>query len=191
MYGVREDLNCAGGVLLFDGLLCDVTVRGIERWIAEIGEPRAGLEVSLCWIALCQSLSHSPNKPAERIADPMFVSALLSLVLSMRNKLSALGYSNVSAHLTSSHIVRDTLPLGHSQGSIPASSRIRTSAFIICLGNKWVYHSKSLSCYPTLHSTIHSWSSSSNLTTFGHGHYASIYRGRFPQPRQLYHVPSI
>lgn len=48
MYGVREDLNCAGGMLLFDGLLCDVTVRGIERWIAEIGEPRAGLEVSLC-----------------------------------------------------------------------------------------------------------------------------------------------
>ncbi|KAF8351438.1 hypothetical protein F5887DRAFT_937473 [Amanita rubescens] len=58
-----------------DGLLCDTTVDGIRRWIADIGEPIIGLE------------------PTERIADPMFVSALLSLVLSIRNKLSALGYS--------------------------------------------------------------------------------------------------
>ncbi|KAF8621597.1 hypothetical protein AX15_007620 [Amanita polypyramis BW_CC] len=58
-----------------DGLLCDTTVDGIRRWIADIGEPIIGLEST------------------ERIADPMFVSALLSLVLSIRNKLSALGYS--------------------------------------------------------------------------------------------------
>ncbi|KAF9453007.1 hypothetical protein P691DRAFT_116995 [Macrolepiota fuliginosa MF-IS2] len=77
MYGVKEGLVCGSGTPpLIDGLLCDVTVRGIERWIAEIGEPRAGLE------------------PAERIAEPTFISALLSLVLSIRNKLSALGYSN-------------------------------------------------------------------------------------------------
>ncbi len=45
MYDVKDGLSCTGGVLI-DGLLCDVTVRGIERWIAEIGEPRVGLEVS-------------------------------------------------------------------------------------------------------------------------------------------------
>jgi hypothetical protein len=45
MYDVSEGLGC--GRLLVDGLLCDVTVRGIERWIVEIGEPRACLEVSV------------------------------------------------------------------------------------------------------------------------------------------------
>jgi hypothetical protein len=44
MYNVKEGL---GSMLLVDGLLCDVTVRGIERWIVEIGEPRAGLEVTI------------------------------------------------------------------------------------------------------------------------------------------------
>ena len=29
-----------------DGLLCDTTVDGIRRWIADIGEPIIGLEVS-------------------------------------------------------------------------------------------------------------------------------------------------
>ncbi|KAF5363541.1 hypothetical protein D9756_000366 [Leucocoprinus leucothites] len=76
MYDVKESMGFTGGRLLVDGLLCDITVRGIERWIAEIGEPRAGLE------------------PAERIVDPMFVSALLSLVLSIRNKLSTIGHSH-------------------------------------------------------------------------------------------------
>lgn len=28
-----------------NGLLCDVTVNGIQRWIAEIGEPCLGVEV--------------------------------------------------------------------------------------------------------------------------------------------------
>lgn len=47
MYDVKAGLAYGGGgVPLIDGLLCDVTVRGIEQWIAEIGEPRAGLEVS-------------------------------------------------------------------------------------------------------------------------------------------------
>ncbi|KAF7775911.1 hypothetical protein Agabi119p4_4304 [Agaricus bisporus var. burnettii] len=78
MYDVRERFNSTSGCFLFDGLLCDVTVQGIERWITEIGEPRACLE------------------PAERIADPMFVSALLSLIMCVRNKLAGLGYSNVT-----------------------------------------------------------------------------------------------
>ncbi|KAF9009063.1 hypothetical protein BDQ17DRAFT_1422232 [Cyathus striatus] len=67
----------AYAVVPLDGLLCDVTVDGIRRWIEDIGEPCAGLE------------------PMERVADPMFVSALISLVLSIRNKLAALGYGNV------------------------------------------------------------------------------------------------
>ncbi|KIM46166.1 hypothetical protein M413DRAFT_441236 [Hebeloma cylindrosporum] len=58
-----------------DGLLCDESVDGIKHWIAHIGGPCIGLE------------------PSERIADPVFVSAILSLVLSTRNKLAHLGYS--------------------------------------------------------------------------------------------------
>ena len=38
-------------------------------------------------------------QPTERIVDPMFVSALLSLILSIRNKLCHLGYSHASLHL--------------------------------------------------------------------------------------------
>jgi hypothetical protein len=38
-------LTSEGG--LVDGLLCDVTVDGIQRWVAEIGEPCVGVEV--CW----------------------------------------------------------------------------------------------------------------------------------------------
>lgn len=30
-----------------DGLLCDVTVEGIQRWVAEVGERSVGVEVSL------------------------------------------------------------------------------------------------------------------------------------------------
>ncbi|KAG6854767.1 hypothetical protein C0991_001194 [Blastosporella zonata] len=60
-----------------DGLLCDRTVEGIRRWIVEIGHPCVGLD------------------PMERIADPMFVSALVSLVLCVRNKLAAIGFSQI------------------------------------------------------------------------------------------------
>ncbi|KAJ3536914.1 hypothetical protein NMY22_g5826 [Coprinellus aureogranulatus] len=58
--------------LVLDGLLCDDAVEGIHRWIAEVGEPWLGLE------------------PTERVADPSFVSGLLSTVISSRNKLHAL-----------------------------------------------------------------------------------------------------
>ncbi|KAF6762132.1 hypothetical protein DFP72DRAFT_957982 [Ephemerocybe angulata] len=58
--------------IILDGLLCDGTVEGIHRWIADIGEPCLGLE------------------PTERVADPSVVSALLSMVLAIRNKLAAL-----------------------------------------------------------------------------------------------------
>ncbi|KAI0084175.1 hypothetical protein BDY19DRAFT_898854 [Irpex rosettiformis] len=56
-----------------DGLLCDVTCEGIQRWVAEIGEPCVNVE------------------PMERVADPTVVAALLSLVLTVRNRLNALG----------------------------------------------------------------------------------------------------
>lgn len=61
-----------------DGLLCDVTVEGIQKWIGEIGE------------SCCPGV-----EPMERVADPSIVSALLSLVLASRNKLAALGYNQV------------------------------------------------------------------------------------------------
>lgn len=34
-----------GTTLPIDGLLCDVTVEGIQRWVGEIGEPCVGVEV--------------------------------------------------------------------------------------------------------------------------------------------------
>ncbi|KAH6914895.1 hypothetical protein BKA70DRAFT_1141133 [Coprinopsis sp. MPI-PUGE-AT-0042] len=55
-----------------DGLLCDSTLDAITRWMADIGEPLLGLD------------------PSERVVDPVFISALLSLVLAVRNKLAVL-----------------------------------------------------------------------------------------------------
>ncbi|KAH0587538.1 hypothetical protein H2248_006318 [Termitomyces sp. 'cryptogamus'] len=66
------------GFIYLDGLLCDHTVNAIRTWILQIGEPCIGLQ------------------PMERIADPMFVAALISLVLSLRNKLAAIGLSNLT-----------------------------------------------------------------------------------------------
>ncbi|KAL5530150.1 hypothetical protein ACEPAF_6407 [Sanghuangporus sanghuang] len=60
-----------------DGLLCDETVNGIQKWVAEIGEQYMKIE------------------PTERVADPSIVSALITLSLSMRNKLSAIGFQAV------------------------------------------------------------------------------------------------
>ncbi|KAI0335485.1 hypothetical protein GY45DRAFT_1267616 [Cubamyces sp. BRFM 1775] len=56
-----------------NGLLCDVTCEGIQRWVTEIGEPFLKIE------------------PTEKVADPIVIAALLSLILSMRSKLHALG----------------------------------------------------------------------------------------------------
>lgn len=72
-----------------NGLLCDITVDGIQKWITEIGEPHIHVEVgafcSRAFILLTQT------QPMERVADPAIVSALLSLVFTMRNKLHDLG----------------------------------------------------------------------------------------------------
>jgi hypothetical protein len=82
--------------LILDGLLCDVTVDGIRKWIAKVGGPCVGLEVFVFVYSL--SLILILSQPTERIADPMFVSALFSLILSTRNKLSHLGCSHASLH---------------------------------------------------------------------------------------------
>ncbi|KAI0081792.1 hypothetical protein K474DRAFT_1656176 [Panus rudis PR-1116 ss-1] len=58
-----------------NGLLCDVTHEGIERWIADIGEPLLDVE------------------PSERVADPTVVSAIFSVIVTTRNKLHALGHN--------------------------------------------------------------------------------------------------
>ncbi|KAL0950000.1 hypothetical protein HGRIS_010009 [Hohenbuehelia grisea] len=58
-----------------DGLLCDVTVQGLSRWMDTVGEP-----------------SGHPLDPA---ASPAVVAALLSSLLAIRNRLAALGYSHV------------------------------------------------------------------------------------------------
>ncbi|KAI0320823.1 hypothetical protein OF83DRAFT_1102938 [Amylostereum chailletii] len=60
-----------------DGLLCDLTVEGIQRWITDVGEPCMGVE------------------PMERIADPVVVCALLSMIAGARAKLYVLGFSQV------------------------------------------------------------------------------------------------
>ncbi|KAF7790804.1 hypothetical protein EIP86_001761 [Pleurotus ostreatoroseus] len=57
-----------------NGLLCDVTCEGIQRWVTEIGEPCAQVE------------------PMERVADPTVVAALFSMILTVRNRLHAMGH---------------------------------------------------------------------------------------------------
>ncbi|KAH9951569.1 hypothetical protein B0H21DRAFT_716557 [Amylocystis lapponica] len=58
-----------------NGLLCDVTCDGIKRWVTAIGEPCMKVE------------------PMERVADPTVVSALFSLIMTIRNKLQVLGHA--------------------------------------------------------------------------------------------------
>ena len=41
------------GEIEMDGLLCDVTVEGIQKWVSEIGENCVGVEVSLGNFSLC------------------------------------------------------------------------------------------------------------------------------------------
>ncbi|KAK7695822.1 hypothetical protein QCA50_000460 [Cerrena zonata] len=113
-----------------NGLLCDVTCEGIQRWIAEIGEPCMEVE------------------PTERVADPSVVAALLSMVLATRNKLHALGYAvpkdpfidphgfikSLAAFQSSSkphnHDHKHSLSLSHNSYSLthPSSSTLPSGA---------------------------------------------------------------
>ncbi|KAI0677515.1 hypothetical protein C8Q78DRAFT_961830 [Trametes maxima] len=56
-----------------NGLLCDVTCSGIRDWMKKIGTPYLKIE------------------PTEKVADPMVIAALFSLIQSTRSKLHALG----------------------------------------------------------------------------------------------------
>ncbi|KIP10582.1 hypothetical protein PHLGIDRAFT_84823 [Phlebiopsis gigantea 11061_1 CR5-6] len=64
------DLDCEER----NGLLCDVTCEGIQRWVTEIGDPLLDVE------------------PMERVADPTVVAALFSTVLVTRNRLHVMGH---------------------------------------------------------------------------------------------------
>jgi hypothetical protein len=54
MYGS----NTATPKLNLDGLLCDVTVDGIRKWIATVGGPCVSLEVCLCLFSISQPHPH-------------------------------------------------------------------------------------------------------------------------------------
>lgn len=77
-----------------NGLLCDVTCEGIQRWITEVGEHCLKVEVRCIsmFVYLCSLTNMCESyQPMERVADPTVVAALFSLILSTRNKLHALG----------------------------------------------------------------------------------------------------
>ncbi|KAG8900905.1 hypothetical protein FRB99_005674 [Tulasnella sp. 403] len=82
-----------------DGLLCDVTVDGIRKCIQTIS--------SLVDIV-----------PTERVLDPSAVAAIFSLVISVRNKLHALGFSHRADSKHHSH--------SSSTTSLSSTTRHRT-----------------------------------------------------------------
>ncbi|RXW25248.1 hypothetical protein EST38_g606 [Candolleomyces aberdarensis] len=86
IFACYGSLSPPSPAIVLDGLLCDETVEGIHKWIAEIGEPCLGLE------------------PTERVADPSIVSALLSMVLAIRNRLAALCPSHTYASSSSAQL---------------------------------------------------------------------------------------
>ena len=57
MYGS----NTATPKLILDGLLCDVTVDGIRKWIAKVGGPCVSLEVCLCTFSISQPVPSSSS----------------------------------------------------------------------------------------------------------------------------------
>ena len=86
-----------------DGLLCDVTCEGIQRWVTEVGEPCVNVEVRTTRYTLVRQYFLIYVKPMERVADPTVVAALLSLVLTARNRLNILGQVCHSHHETQAH----------------------------------------------------------------------------------------
>lgn len=45
IFGTYDVTDPSSSALIIDGLLCDVTVDGIRKWTAEVGEPCIGVEV--------------------------------------------------------------------------------------------------------------------------------------------------
>jgi len=62
--------------LVFDGLLCDDTVQGIQLWTSHIGGPCVGLEVRFHCLLLCASKLNQPaanqtdSRPVIRLSSP-------------------------------------------------------------------------------------------------------------------------
>jgi hypothetical protein len=74
MYDVTDRLSSA---LIIDGLLCDVTVDGIRKWTAEVGEPCIGVEVGQV-----HPIPDSANQyQSQRNVSPTLCSCLLSSAL--------------------------------------------------------------------------------------------------------------
>ncbi|KAJ7638832.1 hypothetical protein FB45DRAFT_1055059 [Roridomyces roridus] len=110
-----------------DGLLCDKTVEGLSTWVTDIGEQCVNLEAT------------------ERIADPGLVCALLSLVLTIRNKLVAMGLSHFTPKDPFLRPQALLVALGTYNACPPASvSSPATPAFPFHL------HSHSLPVTPTM-----------------------------------------
>jgi len=97
MYHVKQAFSSSDAPLLLDGLLCDVTLSAIQQWITEIGHFRAALDVSCLFI--CTVILLNSTQPSERTPDPMLVSALLTLVLTIRNKIAHVHVCPSSHHL--------------------------------------------------------------------------------------------
>ncbi|KAJ3527194.1 hypothetical protein NM688_g8160 [Phlebia brevispora] len=90
-----------------NGLLCDVTCEGIQRWITEIGEPCMEVE------------------PMERVADPTVVAALFSMFVPKDPFLDPLGFAKALATFVASkspHAHAHSLSLTHY--SIPPISSL-------------------------------------------------------------------
>ncbi|KAF9247064.1 hypothetical protein BU15DRAFT_69908 [Melanogaster broomeanus] len=121
----------------FDGLLCDATVDGLRRWVSDIGESLIGVEST------------------ERIADPSVVAALLSFILSTRNKLASLVQSVPKDPFLHPHEFLCVLSsYAHSQlvtfnGSSPALPTLITSPLPGQLGHSSPGHGSTSATSPS------------------------------------------
>ena len=77
-----------------NGLLCDTTCDGIQRWVTEFGEPHLHIEARFVHVGVCGDADESgfSLQPTEKVADPTVIAALFSIILSTRSKLHALSY---------------------------------------------------------------------------------------------------
>ncbi|QRV87616.1 reovirus sigma C capsid domain protein [Ceratobasidium sp. AG-Ba] len=76
-YAIPASVPALVGFNNRDGLLCDLTVKGMQQWVTEIGEPYFRLE------------------PMAGVLEPSAVAAMLSLVATFRWRLYALGASAI------------------------------------------------------------------------------------------------
>lgn len=87
----------------------------------------------------------------ERVADPVIVSALLSLVLATRNKLSAVGYSQVSFTSAGALALANTYT-GGTQRSLPPSTNLLLGiVHVLAICRQWA--TWGIQSLPVPHST--------------------------------------